>query len=274
MPVQIGAKVHSFSDPTGLLYDCHRRIEMFLGSLQRVAEVIDRPLTDEARAALESALRYFRESAPKHTADEEESLFPRLRQIQDPEIENALGSLDALEADHHKANTLHGEVDVLGTRCLNERCLPGTEAAKFRLAVNNLASIYGEHIRIEDEVVFPTARRKLSSPQQSAIANEMASCRNLSSVWVWRLSRCEWALACCLKRCLVFRKSDSTHRWRCLQSWSRCSLASFVDWLRLSPPCGRASTRRLRKGGRTVGGGHAWLRNALVAGEIANARAP
>ena len=135
----------------------------------------------KARSALESALRYFRESAPKHTADEEESLFPRLRQIQDPEIENALASLDALEADHHKANTLHGEVDVLGTRCLDERCLPATEAAQFRQAVNKLASIYGEHIRIEDEVVFPAAKRRLSSPQQSAIASEMASRRNLSS---------------------------------------------------------------------------------------------
>jgi hemerythrin-like domain-containing protein len=38
-----------------------------------------------------------------------------------------------------------------------------------------------EHIRIEDEVVFPAAKRRLSSPQQSAIANEMASRRNLSS---------------------------------------------------------------------------------------------
>ncbi len=84
MPVQIAAKAHSFSDPTGLLSDCHRRIEMFLRSLQRVAGVIDRPLTDEVRAALDSALRYFRESAPKHTADEEESLFPRLRQLQAP----------------------------------------------------------------------------------------------------------------------------------------------------------------------------------------------
>ncbi|HZQ69354.1 MAG TPA: hemerythrin domain-containing protein [Terriglobales bacterium] len=175
MPVQIGAKAHSFSDPTGLLSDCHRRIEMFLGSLQRVAEVIDRPLPDETQSALESALRYFRESAPKHTADEEQSLFPRLRQIQDPEIRNALATLDALEADHHKANTLHGELDVLGTRCLNERCLPATEAAQFRQVVNDLASIYRQHIRIEDEIVFPAAKRRLSSPEQSAIANEMAS---------------------------------------------------------------------------------------------------
>jgi hypothetical protein len=45
MPIQIGTKAHDFSEPTGLLSDCHRRIEMFLGSLQRVAEVIDSPPT-------------------------------------------------------------------------------------------------------------------------------------------------------------------------------------------------------------------------------------
>jgi len=45
------------------------------------------PLTEETRAALESALRYFREAAPKHTADEEESLFPRMRQKRDPNVE-------------------------------------------------------------------------------------------------------------------------------------------------------------------------------------------
>ncbi len=49
MPVQIGARSHSFSDPTGLLSDCHRRIEMFLGTLERIASVIDRPLTEDTR---------------------------------------------------------------------------------------------------------------------------------------------------------------------------------------------------------------------------------
>lgn len=59
MPVQIGTKSHSFSDPTGLLSDCHRWIEMFLGTLERIAPAIDRPLTEDIRPALESALRYF-----------------------------------------------------------------------------------------------------------------------------------------------------------------------------------------------------------------------
>lgn len=75
MPVQIGAQAHNFSDPTGLLSDCHRRIEMFLGTLEGVASLIDRPLTEETRVALESALHYFREAAPKHTADEGDPCF-------------------------------------------------------------------------------------------------------------------------------------------------------------------------------------------------------
>ena len=133
MPVQIGAKTHDFSDPTGLLSDCHRRIEMFLRSLQGAAKIIDLPLTGEARGALESALRYFREAAPKHTKDEEESLFPRLRQIHNPEIENALSALDAIEDDHRRADALHAEVHVLGMLCLEKGIFHFTRRVNFAM---------------------------------------------------------------------------------------------------------------------------------------------
>jgi hypothetical protein len=43
MPVQIGTETHNFSDPTGLLTDCHRRIEMFLAALERIAAIIKPP---------------------------------------------------------------------------------------------------------------------------------------------------------------------------------------------------------------------------------------
>ena len=180
MPVQIGARTHHFSDPTGLLSDCHRRIEMFLKSLQSVAEVVDSPLTSEARSALESSLHYFHEAAPKHTRDEEESLFPRLREIHNPEIERALSALNGLEDDHRRADALHAEAHILGTRCLEEGYLPLHEADRFRQAVSHLSSIYGEHIRIEDAVVFPAAKGALSSSQKSSIAKEMESRRRQS----------------------------------------------------------------------------------------------
>lgn len=177
MPVQIGAKAHSFSQPTGLLSDCHRRIEMFVGSLERLSRLVDKQLEDDARAALDSALRYFREAAPKHTADEEESLFPRLRQLQHPDVQAAIGALEPLEKEHRRADFLHAEVNELGKRCLAQGSLSKSEADRFRHAVTELASIYKEHIRIEDEVVFPAAGWALSDTDKVAIAKEMASRR-------------------------------------------------------------------------------------------------
>jgi hemerythrin-like domain-containing protein len=177
MPVQIGATAHGFSDPTGLLTDCHRRIEMFLASLERAGALLDKPLQPDTRTALESALRYFRDAAPKHTADEEDSLFPRLRRLSHPEVEAAIQQLEPLERDHERANTFHAEVEQLGHRCLQQGRLSSEEAARFRDLVSQLASIYREHIRIEDEVVFPIALRLLSSTDKSAIATEMASRR-------------------------------------------------------------------------------------------------
>jgi len=177
MPVQIGAHAHNFSDPTGLLSDCHRRIEMFLRALERVAAVVDRPSTDETRAALESALRYFREAAPKHTADEEESLYPRLRQMPDPKVKAAVETLELLERDHLLAGSLHAEVEALGQKYLTEGSLESTATEGFRKAIANLASIYKEHISIEDDLVFPLAARWMSTSDKKAIAEEMATSR-------------------------------------------------------------------------------------------------
>jgi hemerythrin-like domain-containing protein len=181
MPVQIGAKSHSFSNPMALLSDCHRRIEMFLGSLEQVAEMLDQPLPEEAQTALASALRYFRESAPKHTADEEESLFPRLRQVQSGATEAAITALGMLEREHAESDQLHAEVQELGSRQLDRGQLTSSEISRFGKAVSELRRIYQEHIRIEDTVVFPAADRSLSGREKGAIAQEMAARRGITA---------------------------------------------------------------------------------------------
>lgn len=179
MPVQIGANVHDHSNPIGMLSDCHRRIEMFLGSLEAIANVVDRPLTGDTKRALDAALRYFRESAPKHNADEEESLFPRMRRIRDPEIVSALAKLDDLEKDHRRAAPLHAVVERLGRILLLEGRLTEAEAGGFREAVSTLSTMYRRHIRLEDEIVFPTAARLLPEADRKAIGWEMAARRNV-----------------------------------------------------------------------------------------------
>jgi len=182
VPVQIGTKAHNFTDPTGLLSDCHRRVEMFLGTLEAVAQKIDSSPTAETGRALESALRYFEQAAPKHTADEEESLFPRLRQVQHPEVQTAFSRLKQLEEEHRWAAPLHATVARLGVEYLAAGSLSSPDVAAFRRAVASLASMYEEHIRFEDQVVFPLAVRMLSDADKSAIAGEMASRRKVRLV--------------------------------------------------------------------------------------------
>lgn len=182
MPVQIGAKPANFSDPTGLLTECHRRIELFLGTLQAVADVVERPPTEEVARALESALLYFRQAAPKHTADEEESLFPRLRQIPGPELTAAFSKLHDLEEEHRWATPLHAEVEELGMKYLSGVKLSSQEIDRFRVAIGDLRSMYARHIRIEDDLVFPLASRLLSEQDKSAIAKEMVGRREIKFV--------------------------------------------------------------------------------------------
>jgi hemerythrin-like domain-containing protein len=163
----------------GLLSDCHRRIEMFLGVLQGIAGVIDRPLSEENAKALDSALQYFRQAAPKHNADEEESLFPRMRRIRQPEMRSAIAKVEGLEKDHRWAAPLHEEIERLGRIRLSGSSLTGTEIAMFREAVDELAEMYREHIRVEDEAVFPVAARLLPDADRKAIGEEMAVRRNI-----------------------------------------------------------------------------------------------
>lgn len=181
MPVVIGAKPQAnFTDPIGLLTDCHRRIERFLAVLSQVAEqAAGGPLTPDERTALDTALRYFREAAPKHTADEEETLFPRLRQSGLPEVKEALSRVDLLESDHARAAGSHAEVDRLGQEWLAAGTLRAHDAARIAMVLAELAGLYRGHIAVEEEQVFPMAGRVLDARQRQAMAGEMAARRGL-----------------------------------------------------------------------------------------------
>ena len=100
MPVAIGTAENTFANPIGLLSDCHRRIERFLQALLTVATQVEGgPLDAEHRSALDAAIKYFRQAAPRHTADEEEDLFPMLRQLASPGISKILADVDRLEGN-------------------------------------------------------------------------------------------------------------------------------------------------------------------------------
>lgn len=169
----------SFAKPLALLSECHRRIERFLADMTRVAtERRGGELSEAERADLAGAVRYFREAAPRHTADEEESLFPRMRAGAQPQARQALAELDRLERDHQRADAYHGEANNLAIRWLTEGRLGEAEASRLVEALAALGDIYREHIAVEDAAVFPAAA-SLPAEQLEAVGREMAARRGL-----------------------------------------------------------------------------------------------
>jgi len=181
VPIIIGAKRESdFTDPIGMLGDCHRRIERFLDVLVRVAEQAPgEALSEEQRGALDTALHYFRDAAPKHTADEEESLFPRLRRIESADVQALLARMESLEEEHVCADRSHGEVDRLGQLWLRDGRLPPEQSLRLLTVLTQLRDLYRHHIATEDNEVFPAAAAALSASDRAAIGSEMASRRGI-----------------------------------------------------------------------------------------------
>lgn len=181
MPIQINRQPdHDFDEPLGLLSDCHRRIEHFLDLLIAVhAKAGNEALSGSDRSALEGALQYFKTAAPRHTADEEESLFPRLRESPDPAAGQALAVIDGLEHDHDEANAHHDAVDVLVRRWLNAGTLAPAESADLGERLSGLRTLYQRHIAVEDRDLFPAAARILNEDQIGQIGREMAARRGV-----------------------------------------------------------------------------------------------
>jgi hemerythrin-like domain-containing protein len=170
MPVQIGARRDSgFDDPLGMLQDCHRRIEQFLKILSTVADrARGRALDTEESSAVESALHYFRTGGVRHTADEEESLFPRLRIHSDAPLETVGG----LHQEHEQADALHADLDRLFTAWMVSGALGKDQQEQLDSAMKQLEQLYSGHIELEERIVFPAAARLLSREELSVVGEE------------------------------------------------------------------------------------------------------
>lgn len=179
MPVTIGKEAENgFDRPIGLMKDCHRRIEAFLGVLEALAARSSGwRLEPSEQESLERAIAYFETAAPRHVADEEHSLFPRMRHY--PQCREALRDLDHLEDDHCRAHALHATCNAIGRFWMELGTLSPAQQARFAASVTDLAELYRAHIDIEDRQVFPLAESMLSAAEKTEIGQEMADRRGL-----------------------------------------------------------------------------------------------
>lgn len=167
-----------FDDPLGLLAACHRRMEGFCDTLERLeAHVEAFGADDEARTAALRVLEYFDRAAPQHHADEEIDLLPLLEYRADTEASRAAVAAWAVRtADEHGGQ-------IVAWHRLRDGLVALTESrAAEPLTPSDFVSAVRSHYRFEDAEVFPLARALLTPPDLVRLGRCMAERRGRATV--------------------------------------------------------------------------------------------
>lgn len=167
MAIQIG-RPKPTGDVVDALLECHERIRRFSATACRLAEAVD-PEPAEVAAAAEGVRRYFVEALPRHVADEDESILPRLKGRND-EVDR---ELDEMAREHRE----HGApLDRLIELCVALAQDPSKHAG-LQTELGELASQlqagFEVHLEREERVILPAMRTLLDEDERAAISQEM-----------------------------------------------------------------------------------------------------
>lgn len=159
-------------EPLNWLFAEHYRHRQLCQLIERVgnATVL---LSDEAH----EILAFLRQDMPLHVIDEEDDLFPLLRRRCQPadELDSVLGTLSA---EHHedldRARTLIAELEG----ALAAGRAPGQDRESRRL-FTDFASHERRHIALENAVVLPIARLRLTAADLRSLSIRLAARRGV-----------------------------------------------------------------------------------------------
>ena len=158
-----------FDTPFEMLEACHERVQRSLALLHKLQDYLhDHACDDSARQAARDVLRYFDVAAPLHHEDEELHVFPPLLERGGA---SAAAAVRQLQRDHEAMSA-----NWQAARALLLALAEGTQdafSAQDEAVLARFAGVYAEHIRVEEEEVYPAARALLAPEVVRAMGVEM-----------------------------------------------------------------------------------------------------
>jgi iron-sulfur cluster repair protein YtfE (RIC family) len=157
-----------------LLLDCHARIREFSIIALRLARQVDARPHERSEAAT-ALVRYFTEALPRHVADEDQSLAPRLLQAgMSPKGIEALLEMTRQHADIEVL--LRTLVPIWNDLAAAPERHPALEPELTRNS-ERLAAQLESHVFLEEQSLFPEARTLLTPEEALAVLAEMRARR-------------------------------------------------------------------------------------------------
>ncbi|MCR9135244.1 MAG: hemerythrin domain-containing protein [Alphaproteobacteria bacterium] len=147
---------------------------------QRVlCRVLDDIADDQAgdKPLVLAALQFLRSEFAPHVIDEEEDLFPLLRRRAEPDdrIEEVLGDL----SQEHAADKLDADRIMVGLEQAHQAAGDSGMNDEFRALLHRFAANERRHLIVENAIVMPLARARLTKGDLRSLGRRMAARRGL-----------------------------------------------------------------------------------------------
>jgi iron-sulfur cluster repair protein YtfE (RIC family) len=170
----IATLVPGFEQPLAVLQATHQRIEAQLAALEMLpVHLAEHGADATARETARFALRFFDTTAADHQRDEEEDLFPLLRQRSEERAEIS-AVINEIEADHATLEALWNRL-----RRVLEGIVQGGAARIAASDVSAFAWLYRRHLAKESAIVLPFACEALTAAERAALGERMAARRRM-----------------------------------------------------------------------------------------------
>jgi hemerythrin-like domain-containing protein len=168
--------VATWEQPFDMLRACHERVLRILSLLAKLqAHVAVHGVDAQASQAAMDVMRYFDQAAPLHHQDEELHIFPAANQCGDPD---AIAAVIRLGVEHQtmEADWRHLRTE-LQALLAEKPCDPLPPAWQTDQLVQAFCARYAEHIRIEEQMVYPCVEAVLAPHDAETMGREMAARR-------------------------------------------------------------------------------------------------
>ncbi len=157
-------------DAISLLLGCHGRIRHFTAVALRLAEQRRAPASDRSQAA-RAVLRYYTMALPLHEADENESVYPRLKRALLPgELANAN---EQMIEQHKNIDATVAELIPMWQEVEHDPEAQDASGDRLRDCTEHLSALWSAHLKLEEEQVIPALRQHLTAEDLRAIQQEM-----------------------------------------------------------------------------------------------------
>lgn len=168
-----------FEAPFDMLNACHERVERMLVLIVRLqARLQEQGLDDQVRQAARDVMRYFDIAAPLHHEDEERHVFPPLMCGADAAVK---ALVLRLIQDHRQMEIAwQGARAVLHALAEHDDAQPFEELTVWqKVALNDFARLYRQHLDDEDKVAYPAAQGLLSPAALADMSQDMMARRGV-----------------------------------------------------------------------------------------------